>query len=400
MNRFDKLRQEKNDYEKTYRNDIQSVVDECKRTAFVANHVSEIITDIDKEFEKATKLTKTDIAFLFFSVGLQCCRQYLLTDFKERLGDQEAADNTLGKDKVDPHDLNARKEAGYEKRHHKLYNPTLEEIILHPVPFDTTKGSKQFGDINPFPKTGKLGHRAGAIGHDPVLGWVFGTANIATSTLTGWNMQSFHISSKTGIGGGDFLKSHADTKKVLSYTYEKLLNEGIDGKLIVGTSLVKEAVHLASDLNTKNSLPFPIISTYDPKLASALADYGIDMANIVNVGKQIAVSSAINLIISMIHRMLYNEQKDGDIKLYEVRTRKIIDYSNIIASTSNILVVAIGTSIGAGTDNPDLIKKSLQKLDIGGFIVTLHRLIKDGSFIKQIKEEFLANRWYDIVINA
>ncbi len=400
MNRFDKLRQEKNEYEKTYRNEVQSVVDECKRTAYVANHVSEIVSDIDKEFESATKLTKTDIAFLFLAVGLQCCRQYLLTDFKERLGDQEAADNTPGKDKVDPHDLNARKEAGYEERHHKLYNPTLEEIILHPVPFDTTKGSKQFGDINPFPKTGKLGHRAGAIGHDPVLGWIFGTANIATSTLTGWNMQSFHISSKTGIGGGDFLKSHADTKKVLSYTYEKLLNEGIDGKLIVGTSLVKEAVHLASDLNTKNSLPFPIISTYDPKLASALADYGIDMANIVNVGKQIAVSSAINLIISMIHRMLYNEQKDGDIKLYEVRTRKIIDYSNIIASTSNILVVTIGTSIGAGTENPDLIKKSLQKLDIGGFIVTLHRLIKDGSFIKQIKEEFLANRWYDIVINA
>ena len=133
MNRFDKLREEKKAYENTYHNEIQSVVDECKRTAYIANHVAEIISDIDKEFEAATKLTKTDIAFLFFAVGLQCCRQYLLTDFKERLGDQEAADKTLGKDKVDPHDLKARKEAGCEQRHHKLYNPTLEEIIHHPV---------------------------------------------------------------------------------------------------------------------------------------------------------------------------------------------------------------------------------------------------------------------------
>lgn len=213
-------------------------------------------------------------------------------------------------------------------------------------------------------------------------------------------MNSFHVFSKTGAGGGDFLKYRAETSKVLSYTYDKLLNQGDEGKKIVAFSLVKEGVHLLSDLNTKNSLPFPIISTVDPELASALADYGIDMSNIVNVGKQIAVSSAINLIVVMLHRLLYNEQRDGDIKLYEVRTRKIIDYSNIIASTSNILVVAIGAGIGAGTNKPDLIKKSLQKIDIGGFIVTLHRLINDGSFIKDIKEEFLANRWYDIVINA
>ncbi|MGN0737093.1 hypothetical protein [Treponema porcinum] len=400
MNRFDKLRHEINEHENTYRNEVQSLVDESKRTAYVANHVSEIISDIDKKFERATKLTKTDIAFLFLAVGLQCCRQYLLTDFKERMGDQEAADNTPLKDKVDPHDLKARKESGYEQRHHKLYNPTLTEIINHPVPFDTTKGGKIFGDANPFPNSGKLGHRASAIGHDPVLGWIFGTANIATSTITGWNMNSFHVFSKTGAGGGDFLKYRAETSKVLSYTYDKLLNQGDEGKKIVAFSLVKEGVHLLSDLNTKNSLPFPIISTVDPELASALADYGIDMSNIVNVGKQIAVSSAINLIVVMLHRLLYNEQRDGDIKLYEVRTRKIIDYSNIIASTSNILVVAIGAGIGAGTNKPDLIKKSLQKIDIGGFIVTLHRLINDGSFIKDIKEEFLANRWYDIVINA
>ena len=356
---------------------------------------------------------------MFFATALQCVRQYFLTDFKNRLGDQEAAEKTFGKDKVDPHDLKARKEAGFEVRHHKLYQPTLDEIILHPVPFDTTKGGKQFEDLNPFPGTGKLGHRAGAIGHDPILGWIFGTANIATSTLTGWNMQSFHISSKTGAGGGDFLKSRADvlplrllfrpagggdflksradTSKVLSYTFEKLLHEGIKGKIIIGTSIVKEGVHLASDINTKHSLPIPIVSTYDPRLASDLANYGIDMANILTVGKQIAWASAINMLIAMIHRMTFSEERDGNPKLYEVRTRKVVTYSNLIASTSNVLAVAIAAGIGAATENGELLRKSLQKLDIGGLLVTLYRLISDHKFISNLKQEFILNNFNKMI---
>ena len=366
---------------------------ESYRVAELAENAETVIKNLDEEFESQTKLNKKDIAFMFFATALQCVRQYFLTDFKNRMGDQEAAEKTFGKDKVDPHDLKARKEAGFEVRHHKLYQPTLDEIVLHPVPFDTTKGGKQFGDLNPFPGTGKLGHRAGAIGHDPILGWIFGTANIATSTLTGWNMQSFHISSKTGTGGGDFLKSRADTSKVLSYTFENLLHEGIKGKIIIGTSIVKEGVHLASDINTKHSLPIPIVSTYDPRLASDLASYGVDMANILTVGKQIAWASAINILIAMIHRMTFSEERDGNPKLYEVRTRKVVTYSNLIASTSNVLAVAIAAGIGAATENEELLRKSLQKLDIGGLLVTLYRLISDHKFINNLKQEFILNNF-------
>lgn len=369
--------------------EADKITQESYRVADLAKNADAIIKNLDAEFESQTKLTKKDVAFLFFATALQCIRQYFLTDFKERMGDQEAADNTFGKDKFDPHDLDKRKEAGYEVRHHKLYKPTLEEIILHPVPFDTTKGSKQFENLNPFPGTGKLGHRAGAIGHDPILGWIFGTANIATSTLTGWNMQSFHISSKTGVGGGDFLKYHADTAKVLSYTFEKLVNEGIKGKVLIGASLIKEGIHLASDVNTKNSLPFPILSTYDPQMASELASYGLDMANIITVGKQATLAIAINTLVAMIHRMTFDTENDGNHNLYEVRTRKIITYSNVIASTSNVLAVGIATSIGTATDNEELVRKSLRKLDIGGLLVTVYRLINDTRFIQDLKQEFI-----------
>lgn len=396
MSRLDELRAKRNTLSarvtETF-TEADKITQESYRVAELANNAETVINNLDDEFESQTKLNKKDIAFMFFATALQCVRQYFFTDFKNRMGDQEAADKTFGKDKVDPHDLKARKEAGFEVRHHKLYKPTLEEIVLHPVPFDTTKGSNQFEDLNPFSGTGMLGHRAGAIGHDPILGWIFGTANIATSTLTGWNMQSFHISSKTGIGGGDFLKSRADTTKVLSYTFDKLLHEGVKGKLLVGTSLVKEGVHLASDVNTKRSLPFPIVSTFDPKIASELADYGIDMANILTVGKQFAWASAINMLIAMIHRMTFNEERDGNPKLYEVRTRKVVTYSNVIASASNVLAVGIAAGIGMATENEKLVKKSLQKLDIGGLLVTLYRLISDHKFISDLKQEFILNNF-------
>ena len=373
----------------------EKIATESLRVAEVAHNAPIILKNLDEEFEAQTKLSGKDVAFLFFATALQCVRQYVLTDFKERKGNEEEANNTIGKKTFDPHDLKKRKEAGFETRHHKLYNPTIDEIILHPAPFDTTKGSGNFKDITPFRSVGSLKHRVGAIGHDPILGWIFGTANIATSTLTGWNMQSFHILSTKS--GGDFMKMRADTGKVLSYTFDKLVNEGLKGKIIVGTSLAKEGVHLLSDVNSIESLPLPVISTLDPKFASELAEYGLDMSNILTINKQATWAAAINLLIAMIHRMTFNTEKDGDKKLFEVRTRKILDYSNVIASASNILVVAIGASIGALTDNAGLTKKALRKLDIGGIAVILHRLISDRAFIQQIKQEFILNSFDKLI---
>lgn len=401
MSKIDELRAKRNNLynrsEETFE-DAERIRQESLRVADIAHNAPIIIKNLDEEFESQTKLRGKDITFLFFATALQCVRQYFLTDFKERLGHDEAEKGVFGKDKFDPHDIKTRKKAGLEVRHHKWYQPTLEEIILHPVPFDTTKGGNNFGVLNPFSNSGSLAHRATTLGHDPILGWIFGTANIATSTLTGWNMQSFHVLSKTGRGGGDFLKYQADTTKVLSYTFDALLHQGIDGKIKVGTSLIKEGIHLASDINSKKSLPIPIISTFDPKLASSVADYGLDMANIATVAKQASLAVAINLLIAMIHRLSFNEEKDCDKKLFEVRTHKVITYSNVIASVSNVMAVAIGSAIGAATDNPDLVKKSVSKLDIGGLVVTLIRLINDKKFIDQVKQEFILNNFDKLII--
>ncbi|MBR4247814.1 MAG: hypothetical protein IKQ13_12570 [Treponema sp.] len=358
-------------------NDVDALAKESLRVADLAQNSRQTIMEIEEKFEKHTKLQGKDIAFVFLATALQVCRQYLLTSFTDsstRKGDQETARNTFGEKLLDPHDATT-------DRKHRLYNPSLAEIISHPVPFDAIKGSD--GELAGY---GRFGHRGATLGHDPVLGWIFGTANIATSTLTTAKFESFHIGSE----GRDFFKCRADTTKVLSYTVDKLIKQGIDGKLIIAASIAKEAVHLMSDIDSKNSLPLPVITTVSPELSNVLANYGMDMSNLLMIGKQASVAEAINLIIAIIHRLTYNPATDGDDeRLFQVRTRRIITTSMSIASGSNLIICAAGTALGVGTGDSELIKKSLRKLDIGGFIVTLRRIISDKKFIQQLKTEYV-----------
>ncbi|MDE6212407.1 MAG: hypothetical protein K2M70_02860 [Lachnospiraceae bacterium] len=352
---------------------MQMIADESARVAEVAANAERILTEIDEKFEKCTGLNKLDISFLFLAVALQVVRQYTRTKFPERLDDKTAANNTKGhiKEKSD--------------RTHRYYNPSLEEICGSedrppcPVPFDANIGA------NGALSGGKyMGHRVTAIGHDPILGLVFGTANIATSTLTNKDLQSYHI--YTNDMGMDYFKNKANTGLVLSKTKDKLLHEGIEGKTKVGASLIKEIIHLNSDIRTKNSLPLPFISVIDAGLAADLASNGLDMANIVTVGKQATYSIFINAIISMLHGLFYDESVEYSRKIYEVRTRKILSYSNFIASASNLIYVGANVSLG----NED----ALRSLDIGGLLVTVYRIATDAKFIRKVKQEFIEQEFF------
>ena len=89
MNRFDKLRNQHQNAVEEFRVKTTAIANEAGRVSDVAKNADKIIEDIDKEFQRVTKLTKTDIAFLFIAVGLQCCRQYLLPNDVNRITDKE-----------------------------------------------------------------------------------------------------------------------------------------------------------------------------------------------------------------------------------------------------------------------------------------------------------------------
>jgi len=340
---------------------------ESLRVADVAAHSDEIITELEREFERVTGLTKSDVVLLFTAVGLQIARQYLLTKFNERKGDQEEA-------------AKYSKEKKHSDRHHKYYNPSLKEIASNPVPFDALNGADGV-----LKGGGKFKHRGSTLGHDPVLGLIFGTANIATATLTTNKLQSFHITTRNKK---DAFRNRASTIKIFEKVGEKFTDQGIEGWKKMGLSLILEIQHLLTDIGSKDSLPLPFLTLLDgvleTSLASDLAKYGIDMANVLVVGAQASLSMFINSIIAMLHRLLYKGSSDEEQKLYEVKTRKILMYSNAIAASSNIAVVAL-------TERFDL-------LDIGGIGVAIYRLITDSKFIYSVKHEFVYGNFHKLIM--
>lgn len=369
---------------------MQALNDETERVADVAHNSRQINDDLDREFELQTELDKTDITFLLFATALQCVRQYLLTSFTQRTNDQAAAKAVKGNDEE------------HSNRSGNLYNPSLLEICTNPVPFDAINKSELLRLKGAKPLRGDRNHRYVTLGHDPVLGFIYGTANIATSTLTTWERISYHV--KTEMKK-DAIAGLAETREVFSHTFDKLLNQGIDGKVLVATSLAKEYIHLRSDISSTLSLPFPGTMRVSPKLARKLADYGVDMGNMIDITKQAVVAQAVNMLIMMLHGMCFYLQtdqaeelltitsyrnisthkvtKDLQLDLHKVKTRKILMYSNVIASSSNVLYVAL--------------QKDISKLDVGGIAVTLYRLVNDRDFIRKVKEEFIQQRWHELI---
>ncbi len=312
------------------------------------------IDDIYDEFNKRTGLKRVDIAFLSVAVGLQVLRQYVLDPWLK--SHRQAAKST---------DEKGRKENAGPG----WYHANTDKILTSKVPFDVTKYS-DYSTVQGLLK-GANNHRFVTLGHDPLLGWLFGTMNILTSTITVSSFKTAHVKQQDNQ---NVIYAMASTYKAGKASIHRMFHEGIEGKKAVAFALAREAIHLKSDINTKLSLPIPVISAISPKLAAQLSTYGIDTAG---VGTEIALSSVINTLISMVHRLFFDESID-DEKLYEVRTRKILLYSNSIASTSNIIVSALKQDAGV--------------LDVGGLIVMIGRLFSDIGFITQVKQDYIENQ--------
>jgi hypothetical protein len=310
------------------------------------------VDEIEAEFSRKTRLEKKDMAFLVTAIVLQCARQYVLDPWlKKNRKLAGSNDEKLRKNNAEP---------GW-------YYVDTDKILTNRVPFDAQHyGSNQ--SINGFLKGGD--HRLMTLGHDPALGWIFGTANIMTGTITRSDFLSAHVKC---INNENKIHSRADTSRIFSSVIERV-GKDLDGKIALGCAIAREAIHLKSDVATKRGLPLPAIGAISPEFGKKLAIYGIDTAS---VGMEMALSSIINLVISMVHHLFYDEFRD-DEKLYEVRTRKIILYSNSIASTSNLIATAL--------------TKKYDMLDVGGVLVTICELITDVRFICKVKEEFIENK--------
>lgn len=357
---------------------INRKIDKCIN---VCENTTRILDDATTEFNGLTSiLNKKDIPFFIFSIILQCGVKYYMKVLRE-MSDKELAQKTP---------FHCDEKSG---RLGNTYYTSREEIISNPVPFDAiqkehnNKWYKDNGQI--VPGFSGFNHRATALGHDPLLGLVIGTANIMTSTITRNDFVSWYINtiphSRIAKNGREYFAyldticDRADTIEIFRNIVNRVQQEGKEGWITLGTALLKEIVHLFSDLPSKQGLPFPVISTFSPKLARTLSLYGLNTSTITQGS---IATMFINWLIGFLHGLCRSKYEDE--RLYMVRTRKIIMYSDTFSTVSDIGYSMFTAYMGD--------KNTMRKFDLGGYLVTLYQICYSSNVISEIEREFYTKR--------
>ena len=233
------------------------------------------------------------------------------------------------------------------------------------------------------------------------LGWLFGTANIMTNTISFVDLQSYDVIQGHKVKSlGRFMATrelqfsdqaidYSSPRGLVSILHECILSTEEDYKRIAA-AVVRESVHLASDRYCVEGLPIPILSTISPERAQELIGQGwnsLEFKNLLTgdlkqIGASAGLALLINLIIEVIYLFCFETTDDQNLR--RVKVKKILSMSDIMASSSNILFVAL--------------TKNMAKLDLGGFAVTMITLLHSRDFIKKMKQEYIRNEFEAVVM--
>lgn len=354
-------------------------------TAPSAKEYRQLLDKVDQDFKLKTNLTDVDILFLGLATALQVVRIHII----DKLTKIEIAGE--GQLEKNLHNLQEKFFKKYEVGENQLatpyYAPLNQIIDSHGVPYDATRYSDD--NLGLF-KGGN--HRFSTVGHDIVLGLVIGTGNIATNTITCNSgqastftlplMRTYHVNytqdfSNSISGAAKVYRNpqigiQASTIIMLNKLVERIQEE----PEAVALALVKQIIHIGTDLYTPCGLHLPGLNLITSTKYAEKITKNISSGTVVKAAGSAGTSILINILISMLHKLTYLGTKEElDAKVCEVRTRKIIMLSNAFATTSNLVQTAL--------------MQDISKLDIGGALVTAHRIATDTAFIKAVRLEYL-----------
>lgn len=334
------------------------------------------LDEISRKFSHKTSIVnKTDLSFLAIATALQVAKSLVFPYVAENFNygkKFDRSDRLAHNDKSIKQAQQKANEGFRDKKLEKHETGRWINILYQTPAYDITKGSKDLG-IN----MGGAYHRLYTLGHDSILGWIFGTLNILTDVITLNNFQSYRVTRNPMKITGEFVPMGIMFKE--SYEWIK------DDYLNLPAAVFAQAQHLKSDKYTKIGLPVPVLSSINEEFASALYKHNYDALcaarDLKIVGSSFVISKVFDIIITLVHGLFRKENEPKE--LFEVRTRKILLISNSIASTSTIVNASI-------TSNP-------KDLDIGSLLNTATHLFTDVSFISEIKQEFIASEISDRV---
>ena len=382
MSKTDEIKkryEEIKDKEKVTINNLEKIKNEEIRTRDFARDAPITLAKINEDFERETGLDAVDQAFLCLATGLQLSKQLMIARLNH-LSETFINDHRLQHNDPRIHNVEKKLQDGFKNKAIE-YNAKgyWIQILEQPVPFDTTIGSRDIC-INMEAKY----HRIHTLGHDPILGWIFGTANILTDTITMPTFESYRVARHP------YLRILPINVSLIELFNDAYLNTKAD-PMNLAAAIFKEAIHLGSDAFTKVGLPIPVLETIDPVLAGHLYKENYDSlcllkdTGIIRIQK--AVSILINMLISVLHGFYYNAEKGIDKDTYEIKTRKIITISNTIASSINLGWVGSNLAVGK--------KSRLKDLDIGGIEVTISSIVTNSDYMSKLKEEYIRRHFFN-----
>lgn len=357
---------------------------EAERLSNVLSNPEKYLKELSDEFEEITALNKKEIRFLFFATALQCCRHLIQPQINLKF---EKVPKDKRHDSATDGVLEFKKGSEYVKADKggkdlsDIY-PDRNTIFVLAVPYDAMKGTERIL-IPGVSEVGKningINHHAATMGHDPILGYLFGTMNILTRTITFKNpiLQTCNVHLESGSCRNQYVGEDIGIVSMLNRTVESARRD-INR---IPAAVIRQIIHMQSDKYTKQGLPIPFLPPKQAQklLAEGWNSYELERfsnflaQNLSVVGAQTVFTMIINIVIEILYQLMVNGKK-GD-SIYEVKAKKIILYSNAIASNSNIIYSAISA-------NPC-------NVDVGGLLVTIQRIVSDELFISKVKDEFV-----------
>ena len=256
---FNDLKENLNEIQKRSENFIS--INEKRLENF--NKLDEIIENIDKEFaEKTGILNKKDQTFLWTAVALQTLRWYLLEyNFGEWTIDKDSREKASegGKREADKRKNYLNENEDNNKNSNNFIPWT--DYFKNAVPYDAMKDDESnmegvkniiIEGVTAFGKNlSPSKHHSATLGHDPILGYFFGTINIMTSTIT-YNKTLF----PTNKVEYPLIKEKVEFLE----TFFTSVRAGIDDYKRIPAALIRQAMHVSSDTFSTMGLPIPFFN--------------------------------------------------------------------------------------------------------------------------------------------
>lgn len=343
-------------------------------------------TETDVRFSQETNLTQKDIQILVISVAIRVLYFYLLKIFANgatTFDNQDVAKTSSPEPVIDAmQNVNVEGIENKESAKQLLYLLCGNGIVS----FKSIKSEGQvLNDALPFDvQDNEFFRRKDVLAYHPMMGWLVGVINILTDTVTTTKLESFSVT-----------KSLYDEQ----LHFEKVQNLGVLLPFMFDCTKNKDSLLAAvvrqADALKVTSAPLEDVSAMLKETIaieehnSALMDkvdvfsriipFDLSSLHLGGIFRDVAITAFFNKLITAIHAVRYDPKVDGDMKLYTVRTNKIIAISSVIAASVNSL--------------PALITEDIRQIDVSGVIMSLITVFNSTKFWIDVKAGYLASAY-------